>query len=219
MTAERRAADTKVILSENGEGAYVEAVGKKPGEDGTRMRVKIRIIRSARKTMAVEVKRGGEVLVRIPYGVSGKQLFDFLLKYSEWIVKSYEKSMNSWKQGKRTDTTGAPAYDSLSAADKAMIKSHFLQRVSFFCEKMGVSVNRVSVRDQRTRWGSCSAKGNVNFNYRLFFMDGELLDYVVVHELAHRTYMDHSVRFWQEVGRYDPDYRKHRRALRQYRIE
>ncbi|MBP3204982.1 MAG: M48 family metallopeptidase, partial [Lachnospiraceae bacterium] len=71
----------------------------------------------------------------------------------------------------------------------------------------------------KTRWGSCSSDGNLNFNCRLLFVPKELVDYVVVHELAHRRHMDHSPAFWQEVETYMPDYRERRKQLKQYSIE
>lgn len=80
---------------------------------------------------------------------------------------------------------------------------------------MGVSYGRVSIRDQRTRWGSCSGKGNLNFNWKLSLVPDEILDYVVVHELAHRIEMNHSANFWREVEKILPDYRERRMWLKE----
>ena len=89
------------------------------------------------------------------------------------------------------------------------------ERTAFFAEIMGVDYGRITVRDQRTRWGSCSAKGNLNFNWRLILAPGEVLDYVVVHELAHRREMNHSKRFWSLVEMVLPDYERRRRWLKE----
>ena len=81
---------------------------------------------------------------------------------------------------------------------------------------MGVDYGRISVRQQKTRWGSCSVRGNLNFNWKLALMPEEILDYVVVHELAHRVEMNHSPRFWAVVETVLPDWRERRRWLKQH---
>ena len=84
---------------------------------------------------------------------------------------------------------------------------------------MGVTYGRISMRNQKTRWGSCSSNGNLNFNNRLLFVPKELVDYVVVHELAHRKEMNHSNAFWNVVEKYMPDYKERRKKLREYHIK
>lgn len=90
----------------------------------------------------------------------------------------------------------------------------FHARASHWASLMGVTFARVTVRDQRTRWASCSREGNLSFNWRLTLAPPEVLDYVVVHELAHRLEMNHSRRFWVHVEKQFPDHRVHRRWLR-----
>ena len=88
------------------------------------------------------------------------------------------------------------------------------ERVRFFAQQMGLSYGRITIRSQRTRWGSCSAKGNLNFNCLLMLMPQEVRDYVVLHELCHRKEMNHSTAFWAEVEAVCPDYRVHRKWLK-----
>ena len=114
--------------------------------------------------------------------------------------------------------TTFPPYDEFSRKERDEIKEKITQRVQYYSLKMDVTYNRVSVRNQKTRWGSCSSKGNLNFNYRLFYLPEELLDYVVVHELAHRLHMNHSKDFWQEVERYFPDYKECRKQLKEVEL-
>lgn len=108
---------------------------------------------------------------------------------------------------------------------KAATNPHYLQnreharmvitaRVEHYASLHGFTYNRIAIRDTRTRWGSCSSKGNLNFNYRLAFMDRELLDYVVVHELCHLIHMNHSKDYWAEVAKIMPDYEQKKKRLR-----
>ena len=90
------------------------------------------------------------------------------------------------------------------------------ERVRFYAPVVGVTYGRITIRNQRTRWGSCSAKGNLNFNCLLMKAPPEVLDYVVVHELCHRLEMNHSPRFWAQVERVLPDYKVSRKWLREH---
>ncbi len=90
----------------------------------------------------------------------------------------------------------------------------FHERASYWAVRMGVDFGRVKVKGQRSLWGSCSREGNLNFNWRLTLAPSEVLNYVVIHELAHRLEMNHSRRFWAHVEKHVPDYRIHRRWLR-----
>lgn len=87
-------------------------------------------------------------------------------------------------------------------------------RVAQWAAQMGVSYGRVAIRFQKSRWGSCSSKGNINLNAVLMFCPAEVRDYVVIHELAHRREMNHSPRFWAIVEKYCPTYRACRKYLR-----
>jgi predicted metal-dependent hydrolase len=113
---------------------------------------------------------------------------------------------------------GFPIYTELTPKDKENLKHYFEERVAYHAQIMGVTYGRVTVRDQRTRWGSCSSKGNLNFNYRLCYMPRELMDYVIIHELAHRRHMNHSGKFWNEVEKYCPDYRERVEVLKHIKI-
>lgn len=86
-------------------------------------------------------------------------------------------------------------------------------RLPVLAEKMGVRYNRVSVKKQKSRWGSCSRKGNLNFNLMLSAAPPEVVDYIMIHELAHLKILDHSPQFWKIVGEADPQYRAHREWL------
>ena len=89
-------------------------------------------------------------------------------------------------------------------------------RVAMYAERIGVSYGRITIRHQRTRWGSCSTKGNLNFNCLLMLTPPEVIDYVIVHELCHRKEMNHSARFWALVAAVLPDYAQQKRWLREH---
>lgn len=88
-------------------------------------------------------------------------------------------------------------------------------KVTAYSKKMGVSPGRVSIREQRTRWGSCSSRGNLNFNWKLVMAPVEVLDYVVIHELCHMKELNHSSNFWALVGKVCPDYKNYRKWLKE----
>lgn len=95
-------------------------------------------------------------------------------------------------------------------------RARFEQRCAYYRTLTGGSYTSVTVRDQKTRWGSCSSRGTLSFNYRLIFAPPEVLDYVVVHELCHLTHMNHSKEFWNKVGSVMPDYNIHRKWLKDH---
>ncbi len=175
----------------------------------------VTIKRSDRKTLGLEVKPTGEVLARVPAHLPDRVIKKFLDSHKKWIV---EKQALVKAREKHKSATTFPLYDKLSQKERDEIKEKITQRVQYYSLKMDVTYNRVSVRDQKTRWGSCSSKGNLNFNYRLFYLSEELLDYVVVHELAHRRHMNHSKDFWQEVEVYFPDYKACRKQLKEVEL-
>lgn len=92
----------------------------------------------------------------------------------------------------------------------------FENRVAYYHRMTGGRYTSITVRDQKTRWGSCSSRGTLSFNYRLVFAPPEILDYVVVHELCHLTYMNHSKDFWNMVASVMPEYKMHRKWLREH---
>ena len=173
------------------------------------------VIRSARKSIGLQMREDGTVLLRIPNRLSARALQDFLTREQTWIWQKTEQMQSRIKQ---RETTGAIPVEQLSSRDLDQIKEKIGSRVAYYSKIMGVTVGRITIRNQKTRWGSCSSKGNLNFNYQLYYLPEELLDYVVVHELAHRREMNHSKNFWKIVEAELPDYRERRRRLKECRI-
>lgn len=136
------------------------------------------------------------------------------------IVTSSKKSTAVLEGDELLITTANDQPESIMAIIKGwyyeMARERFKERVEYFAREFAqVNMpNRIRIKDQKTRWGSCSSKGNVNFNYRIIMAPDEILDYIVVHELSHLKHMNHSKDFWNEVGRILPDYQRLRLWLR-----
>jgi len=158
--------------------------------------------------MALQIEEDGQVTVRVPRTVTEAQAEEFARRHGEWILKTRKRVLQnaSWR---RSYT------EAEKQTGKQRLSRKLEERLPLFASVMGVSYGRVSIRDQRTRWGSCSGKGNLNFNWKLSLVPDEILDYVVVHELAHRIEMNHSANFWREVEKILPDYRERRMWLKE----
>ena len=170
------------------------------------MDISYTIIRSSRKTISIVVKPTGEVEVRCPRRCSRREIHAFVVSKEDWIRKHLETIAERPRQAGLTT-------EELQALAKQAARE-LPEKVRFFGQNMGVSHGRITIRSQRTRWGSCSSKGNLNFNCLLMLCPEEVQDYVVVHELCHRREMNHSAAFWAAVERYCPDYRIHRKWLK-----
>lgn len=179
----------------------------------------IPVIRSKRKTLALQVTGSSDVIVRAPQQITRREAELFVQKNAEWIKRTRrEIKLRCERQKEMAEEYRIPDYTSLTPMEKNKIRRHIMERLKLYAPQMGVNYARVTVRDQKTRWGSCSSKGNLNFNYRLHYLPQELMDYVVVHELAHRIHMNHSREFWEVVAAVDADYKEHRKRLHEIRI-
>lgn len=179
----------------------------------------IPVIRSKRKTLALQVTGNSDVIVRAPQQITRREAELFVQKNAEWIKRTRrEMELRCERQKEMAEEYRIPDYTSLTPMEKNKIRRHIMERLKLYAPQMGVKFARVTVRDQKTRWGSCSSKGNLNFNYRLHYLPQELMDYVVVHELAHRIHMNHSREFWEVVAAVDADYKEHRKRLHEIRI-
>ena len=150
--------------------------------------------------------------MRAPYYVSKKEIQEFLDKHQGWLQKNLEKL--SKEKAKEEEIVPLSEAEVRALADKAL--EIIPERVEHFAPLIGVTYGRISIRNQKTRWGSCSSKGNLNFNVGLMLVPPEVMDYVVVHELCHRLEMNHSKRFWEEVGKVIPDYKVQDKWLKEH---
>ena len=171
----------------------------------------LRIIKSKRKTIAIVVKNSEIVEVRAPYRVSRKEILSYVEKNLGWIEKKIREAEEKEKRTEKVRTLTSLELNEL--ADKAC--EVIGNKVRYYAPIVGVTYNKISIRNQKTRWGSCSSKGNLNFNVALMLAPIEVLDYVVVHELCHRLHLNHSKEFWKEVEKAIPDYKEKEKWLKE----
>ena len=168
------------------------------------------VIRSRRKTLSMQVKGNGQVEIRAPLRTSDAEIRRFLETHRRWLEKHLQKAqaLQQAKAGVRK----------LTAAETAELKKKakriLPERVAYWAPLIGVRPGRIAVRCQKTRWGSCSTKGNLNFNCLLMLAPEGVIDYIVVHELCHLKHMNHSKRFYAEIEKVLPDYRQHQQWLK-----
>ena len=177
--------------------------------------MQIKIIRSRRKTMSLEVTREGTVQVRAPLRMPSSEIERFVKEKENWIRKHLEKVEEKKSRMAGREPLSRQQVEEIAQRAVTVIP----QRVAYYAPIVGVTYGRITIRNQQTRWGSCSSKGNLNFNCFLMLVPDECLDYVVVHELCHRLEMNHSERFWTEVERVLPDYRVRRKKLQEYSLQ
>lgn len=166
------------------------------------------LVRSARRTLAVEIDREGRVLVRAPLRCPQREIDRFLRSRAAWIAGKQEA------QKRRALLHPEP-----DAAERAALiaraKAELPPRVAYYAARMGLSPAGITVTGARTRFGSCSARGRLSFSWRLMAYPDAAVDYVVVHELAHLRHMDHGPAFYALVASVLPDHRARRALLRE----
>ena len=168
------------------------------------------IIRSRRKTIGAEIKQG-RLIVRAPLQAADEDIDRFLHKHRKWIETNLAKT-----QAKEQEKESVPKLTPEEIRELAIKAATVIPaRAAYYAPLVGVTYGRITIRRQRSRWGSCSSKGNLNFNCLLMLAPPEVLDSVVVHELCHRKEMNHSDRFYAEVLRVFPDYRKQHQWLKE----
>ena len=166
------------------------------------------VIRSDRRTLSLQIKTDGSIVVRCPRRYPSREIQKFVESKSAWILKNL-------RQVQRVQTLPHLTEEELEIlSDQA--HSLLPEKVRYWAPRVGVTYGRITIRRQKTRWGSCSAQGNLNFNLLLMLTPPEVMDYIVVHELCHRKEMNHSARFWAEVEKVLPDYKVQRQWLKTY---
>ncbi len=152
------------------------------------------------------------ILVTIPKRITESAVEKFIKEKETWIIEKLDELK---------DTAPCPSVTldkKTYKKEKEKARKIILERVNHFGNLYGFKFERVAIRAQRTRWGSCAKNGNLNFNYKLMYLPEEIMDYIVVHELCHLDQMNHSEKFWFLVSEIIPDYKELRRKLRKINI-
>ncbi len=168
--------------------------------------------RSARaRRLRLTLQAEGELLVTIPTRVSLEQVERLIREHADWILKQRARHLARPRQV-------LPAISDMAAY--RLYKQEALTRVKDYLALLEVKERlpryTVTIKNHRTRWGSCSRVGSLNFNYRIALLPAELAEYIVVHEVCHLFEMNHSLRFWKRVEAFLPDYKECRLQLRGY---
>lgn len=174
--------------------------------------VKMEIIKSNRKTIAVEIRSDATILIRAPFFMKEEEILKFVREKDKWIQEHLQKVQERKQNAENMPKLTREEMQQLANRALKVIP----ERVGFYARQMNVNYGRITIRNQKTRWGSCSGKGNLNFNCLLMLAPDEVVDYVVVHELCHLIEMNHSKEFWMQVERVMPDYKKHKLWLKEH---
>ena len=175
----------------------------------------VEVRRSKRKTVALELRRDGVFFVRAPERMDDARIAEFLQSRENWLRSHLKQQEEQKKQSGEPEVSGKLTAEELRAlAEEARLD--LTARAYRFAPAVGVTFGRITIRCQKTRWGSCSAQGNLNFNCLLMLAPQEARDYVVIHELCHRLEMNHSKRFWSLVAQTCPGYREQKRWFREH---
>lgn len=161
------------------------------------------VIRSNRKTMGAEIKQN-KLIIRAPLQATNEDINRFMLQNKKWFETHLAKAQ---AREKAKEGIHKLTQEEILALENRALEV-IPERVAHYAPLVGVTYGRITIRRQKSRWGSCSSKGNLNFNCLLMLTPPEVIDSVVVHELCHRKEMNHSDRFYAEVLRVFPDYHK-----------
>lgn len=171
------------------------------------------LIKTNRRSVGIIVKPGGEIVVRAPKRMPDSMILSFVHEKEEWIVKTYLKQ--SILPSNPASEPKSPQTIALEKRYRDAAKDYIPKRVEYYHQFTGGKYTKITIRDQKTRWGSCSSNGTLSFSFRLMMAPPRVLDYVVVHELCHLTHMNHSKEFWNMVETILPDYKEHRKWLKE----
>ena len=166
-----------------------------------------KVIYSVRRTVSISFDKEGMLTVRAPRGTKDKRIKEILNEHSAWIEKHRVRAL------KKAESEALMTDEEIKALKKAA-KQTLIPMTAYYAAILGVSYGRITITSAKTRFGSCSFAGNISYSYRLMRYPPAAQEYVVVHELCHRIYMDHSAAFYKRIEAVLPDYKKRKALLK-----
>lgn len=155
----------------------------------------------------------GSVVVTTPFDLRENVAERFIKEKTEWLFSK----IAYFQQFKGNPVARFSHADYLKYKEEALVLAE--KRIDHFNKTYKYRFNKINIKNQKTRWGSCSKKGNLNFNYKILFLPEKVRDYIIVHELCHLKEFNHSRRFWNLVGKTFPDYREIKADLHKYSMD
>lgn len=177
------------------------------------------------KNVKLSINLKGEVKLIIPCRISIKKAEEFLFSKSDWVLRQKELMKNKLgakldliKNIHETSESGEGTNDVESDKALAFAKVSLINRTRYLAETHNFSINKITIRKQKTLWGSCSGGNNISLNINLAKLPKEIMDYVIIHELVHTIHKNHSSKFWSCVAEYMPEYKMRDKNLKKYSI-
>ena len=171
----------------------------------------VEVRRSKRKSAAIKITADMQIVVFVPLYVSDNEIERMVISKSKWIDEHMLKVQSTIDERSKLEKITFEQIKEL--ADQAV--EYIPKRVKYYAEKENFVYNKITIKNLVSRWGSCSTKGNLNFNCLLMLTPDYVIDYIVVHELCHLREMNHSEKFWTEVEKIMPDYQRAELWLKQ----
>lgn len=164
------------------------------------------------KHVRLEVNSDGEVTIVSPFGVELPVIEKFFIAKQQWVLEKIE----AFKCVDRKVIRTFSDEDYLENREKVL--TFVRERMDFYNQNLGFSFGEISIKDLKTRWGSCSNKGNISISYKILFLPEKHRDYIIAHELCHLKHFNHSKKFWALVEKLIPNYLEAKKGLRHHEL-
>lgn len=172
------------------------------------LKIPVILERGKRKTLSIQITQDVQLQIKAPMLMPEREIVRFINQRIFWIYKQAKRMQKDNELRVCRDDK-----EIQELREKARVV--LCERTEFFAKKLGVTYSKIRIGNQRTRWGSCSSKGTISYNWKLILMPTAVMDYVVVHELCHLIEMNHSPRFWNMVEQVMPNYKEYRRWIKE----